>query len=62
MEQTKAAPPKTLERIPKVIEELNKKNPNIKQWGILGYCWYTLPYTCDAMTEMLMFTLGEERS
>ncbi|EGP87715.1 unnamed protein product [Zymoseptoria tritici ST99CH_1A5] len=36
---TKAAPPKTLERIPKVIEELNKKNPNIKQWGILGYCW-----------------------
>jgi len=34
-----AAPPKTLERIPKVLEALGKEYPEIKAWGILGYCW-----------------------
>lgn len=37
--QTAAAPPKTLERIPKVLEEIQKNNPEIKEWGILGFCW-----------------------
>jgi dienelactone hydrolase len=35
--KTKAAPPKTLERIPKIVQELNKRG--IEQWGIVGYCW-----------------------
>lgn len=33
-----AAPPKTLERIPKILDELESKH-GIKEWGILGYCW-----------------------
>lgn len=37
--QTKAAPPKTLERIPKVLKEIESKHSNIKEWGIVGYCW-----------------------
>lgn len=37
--KTSAAPPKTLERIPKVIQEIQSKNSNIKEWGIVGYCW-----------------------
>jgi dienelactone hydrolase len=37
--QTTAAPPKTVSRIPKVIEEIQKNNPAIESWGILGYCW-----------------------
>ena len=34
-----AAPPKTVQRIPKVLDELQDKNPSIKAWGIIGYCW-----------------------
>lgn len=35
---TKAAPPKTLERIPKILKELESKH-GIQEWGILGFCW-----------------------
>lgn len=35
-----AAPPKTVGRVPKVLEELRAKEAgNVKGWGILGYCW-----------------------
>lgn len=39
--QTQAAPPKTLSKIPQVIEEANKLAPGGKgfEWSILGYCW-----------------------
>jgi len=37
--QTTAAPPKTLARIPKVLDALKKYYPSISSWGILGYCW-----------------------
>jgi dienelactone hydrolase len=37
--QTAAAPPKTLERLPKVLQDLQKTRPSIKEWGIVGYCW-----------------------
>ena len=36
---SQAAPPKTLERIPKVLDEVQAKHPNIKTWGIIGFCW-----------------------
>lgn len=36
---TTAAPPKNVERVGKVLKELKEKNPEIKQWGVLGYCW-----------------------
>jgi dienelactone hydrolase len=38
--KTTAAPPKTLERIPKCLEEL-KAGPakSVQTWGILGFCW-----------------------
>lgn len=36
--ETKAAPPKTLPRIPKIVEELSKSK-GIEKWAILGYCW-----------------------
>ncbi|KAF1852091.1 uncharacterized protein K460DRAFT_269278 [Cucurbitaria berberidis CBS 394.84] len=35
---TLAAPPKTLPRIPKIVEELGKSK-GIEKWAILGYCW-----------------------
>jgi hypothetical protein len=34
--QTSAAPPKTLERIPKVLDEIKSSHPDIKSWAILG--------------------------
>ncbi|EEP81180.1 conserved hypothetical protein [Uncinocarpus reesii 1704] len=40
--QTKAPPPNTLPRIPRVLEEANKLAPGgsgFKSWGIMGYCW-----------------------
>lgn len=37
--QTEAAPPKTIERVGRVMKELQSNNPNVKNWGIVGYCW-----------------------
>ncbi|PGH13371.1 hypothetical protein AJ80_06365 [Polytolypa hystricis UAMH7299] len=41
--QTKAPPPKTLSRIPGIVDAANKLAPEggsgFKAWGILGYCW-----------------------
>jgi hypothetical protein len=37
--QTAAAPPKTVERVKKVMSELQSQNPGIKEWGVVGYCW-----------------------
>lgn len=37
--QTAAAPPKTVKRVAKVMDELKSKNPGIKEWGVVGYCW-----------------------
>jgi len=36
--KTAAAPPKTLPRIPKIIEELGKAK-GVEKWAILGFCW-----------------------
>ncbi|OGE47839.1 hypothetical protein PENARI_c036G09081 [Penicillium arizonense] len=38
---TKAAPPKTLSKIPGVVAEGNKLAPggNFQSWSILGFCW-----------------------
>jgi len=36
---TQAAPPKTLERIPKVLKEIEGQRSGIQQWGVVGYCW-----------------------
>ncbi|KAF2753453.1 carboxymethylenebutenolidase [Pseudovirgaria hyperparasitica] len=35
---TTAAPPTTVGRIPKILDEL-KNSTGIQDWGILGYCW-----------------------
>ncbi|KAK5736200.1 hypothetical protein LTR17_007540 [Elasticomyces elasticus] len=37
--KTSAAPPKTLERIPKVLKQIESERPDIKEWAIVGYCW-----------------------
>jgi len=37
--QTAAAPPKMVERVKKVMSELQSQNPGIKEWGVVGYCW-----------------------
>ncbi|KAF2093889.1 putative hydrolase [Rhizodiscina lignyota] len=41
--QTKAAPPRTLSKIPGVIEDANKlsleSNTVFSTWAIMGYCW-----------------------
>jgi dienelactone hydrolase len=34
----KAAPPKTLPRIPKIVEELSKSK-GIEKWAMIGFCW-----------------------
>jgi len=36
--KTQAAPPKTLPRIPKIVDELSQKN-GIEKWAIIGFCW-----------------------
>jgi len=36
--QTKAAPPRTLPRVQKIVEQLSKQK-GIEKWGIVGFCW-----------------------
>ncbi|KAL3422268.1 AIM2 family protein C30D10.14 [Phlyctema vagabunda] len=33
------APPKTAARVPIVLKEIQKQYPNIKTFGIIGFCW-----------------------
>ncbi|KAL9083323.1 MAG: hypothetical protein Q9165_008581 [Trypethelium subeluteriae] len=39
--QTTGAPPKTAQRVPKVVELLKKmpENAAVQKWGVVGYCW-----------------------
>jgi dienelactone hydrolase len=37
--QNEAAPPKTLELIPRVLDAVKKDNSGLTTWGIVGYCW-----------------------
>ena len=34
-----AAPPKHLPKISPICDEAEKTNSNIKNWGVIGYCW-----------------------
>lgn len=36
---TKAAPPKNIARVRKIVEEIKTKNPSITDFGVLGFCW-----------------------
>lgn len=33
------APPKTVPRVPKVVNELKAAHPEIKEWAVIGMCW-----------------------
>jgi len=37
--KTTGAPPKTVQRIPKVLKEIEGQSSSIKSWGIVGFCW-----------------------
>lgn len=37
--KNEAAPPKTLSRIPKVLEALKGGQSSATTWGVVGYCW-----------------------
>lgn len=34
-----AAPPKTVAKVPGIVEAIKKENPGLESWGVLGYCW-----------------------
>ncbi|GAB7352609.1 hypothetical protein MBLNU459_g2987t1 [Dothideomycetes sp. NU459] len=36
---TTGAPPKTVKRIPGVLKEIESQHSDIKEWGIVGFCW-----------------------
>jgi len=37
--ETTGAPPKTVKRIPEIVKAVEEKYPNVKEWGIVGFCW-----------------------
>lgn len=37
--QTEAAPLKTIEKLTKVMKELQSNYSGVKTWGVVGYCW-----------------------
>jgi dienelactone hydrolase len=34
-----AAPPKTVAKVPGVVEAIKKEISGLDSWGIVGYCW-----------------------
>ncbi|KAI9750957.1 MAG: hydrolase 76 protein [Chaenotheca gracillima] len=36
---TTAAPPKAVERLPKILKSIQSSSPNIESWGVVGFCW-----------------------
>jgi len=34
-----AAPPKTLSKIPGILDAIKKENSGLDTWGVVGYCW-----------------------
>jgi len=36
--KTAAAPPKTLPRVPKIVQELAETR-GVEKWGVVGFCW-----------------------
>ncbi|KAI9757026.1 MAG: hypothetical protein M1835_000684 [Candelina submexicana] len=34
-----AAPPKTVERVPKIVKAIENQYSAIESWGVVGYCW-----------------------
>lgn len=37
--QIEAAPLKTVDRVMKVMKELQSNYPGVKNWGVVGFCW-----------------------
>ncbi|RDW92494.1 hypothetical protein BP5796_01888 [Coleophoma crateriformis] len=37
--QNQGAPPKTAKIVPDLLKDIEKKYPEIKTWGIAGFCW-----------------------
>ncbi len=37
--QTTAAPPKVVKQVNSVFSQIKSQNPDIKEWGIIGFCW-----------------------
>jgi dienelactone hydrolase len=52
-----AAPPKTVPRIPKILEQLKKENPGLTTWGIVGYCWGGKVSSTNCLIGLLVMDL-----
>lgn len=37
--KTTGAPPKAVERVPKLVKAIQEKHPDIISWGVVGFCW-----------------------
>jgi len=37
--KTTAAPPKAAKRVPELVSAIQQQHPEIKAWGVVGYCW-----------------------
>lgn len=53
--QTTAAPPKAVERVHKVVREIQDRYTDIESWGVVGFCWggkvFPFPRPSDLWTK-----------
>lgn len=58
--QTTGAPPKAAEKVPTLVKEIQAKYPNIKTWGVVGFCWGGKIVSLTTSTTSTPFTAGAE--
>jgi len=58
--QTTGAPPKTAEKVPGLLKEIEKKYSSINTWGVVGFCWGGKIVSITTSTSSTPFTAAAE--
>lgn len=56
----KNSPPSVAAKVPDYVKVLEEKNPSIKSWGVIGYCWGGKVVSLVTSSDANPFTVGAE--
>jgi len=58
--QTTGAPPKTAQKVPSFLKEIEKKYSSINTWGVVGFCWGGKIVSITSSTDSTPFKAAAE--